>query len=101
MAATLREVQSGVLALSGAVDAQNCNQLRTLGRQLLAASAADTCVVDFHQVTHGGSFCLSLLLCWWRDAHALGKKLLIWQLSPELQQMARLYGLDDVLPLEA
>ena len=42
MAATLREVQSGVLALSGVVDAQNCNQLRTLGRQLQAASAADS-----------------------------------------------------------
>lgn len=99
MTASLTEIKPGVLQLIGEVSAPEAERLRNIGRQLLADSPAETLFLNCQGVLRGGSFCLSLLLCWMRDAKMLEKQLHIQNLAPELQQMARMYGLDSVLPL--
>lgn len=96
---TLREVQSGGLALHGVIDMHVGAELRDAGRRLLAASAGQDVWVDCAAISQSSSVGLSLLLCWLRDAQATGKKLQIRNLPEDMRQVAEVYGLLELLPL--
>ncbi|SDR72248.1 STAS domain-containing protein [Pseudomonas oryzae] len=96
---TLREVQSGGLALHGVIDMHVGAELRDAGRRLLAASAGRDVWVDCAAITQSSSVGLSLLLCWLRDARATGKQLQIRNLPDDMRQVAEVYGLLELLPL--
>jgi phospholipid transport system transporter-binding protein len=98
-AGTLHEVESGVLALQGVIDMHVGAELREAARRLLAASPTQEVWVDCAGITHSSSVGLSLLLCLLRDARATGKSLRIRNLPAEMQEVAEVYGLLELLPL--
>lgn len=79
-----------------------------LGGELTLASAAarlaepdligDEVTLDLSGVTRVDSAAVALLLAWQRRAHAAGTRLLIAGASASLLQLARLYGVDKLLP---
>jgi len=96
---TLREVQSGGLALHGVIDMHVGAELRDAGRRLLAGSRSRDVWVDCAGITQSSSVGLSLLLCLLRDAQATGKTLQIRNLPAEMRQVAEVYELLELLPL--
>ena len=57
--------------------------------------------VDFGEVTDMDSSLLAVLLAWLRDARAKQRELSFTNLPEGLQTIARLYGVDRLLPLGA
>ena len=99
-AAVLLE-SAGRLALQGVVDMHSGAALRQKARGALARIEGAQVLLDCSAVADGSSsVCLSLLLCMQRDAVALGKRLQIAGLPVELQRIAGMYGLLEVLPLD-
>ncbi len=96
---TLREVQSGGLALQGVIDMHVGAQLRDAARRLLAGSPTHEVWIDCAAITQSSSVGLSLLLCLLRDAQATGKSLQIRNLPEDMRQVAEVYGLLELLPL--
>ena len=58
-------------------------------------------VVDLSEVTELDSSLLAVLLAWLRDAKAKEHELAFARLPEGLQTIARLYGVDALLPLDA
>ena len=83
------------LVLSGPVTLANVAALLEEGRRHLAEGAA---TVDLSAVTELDSSALALLLAWLRDAKAGGRAVAFANLPESLQTIARLYGVEDLLP---
>ena len=88
--------EAGRLLLSGPVTLGNVAELLEEGRRQLAADAVAT--VDLAEVTDLDSSALALLLAWLREAKAAGRALGFANLPESLQTIARLYGVEDLLP---
>ena len=88
--------EAGRLLLSGPVTLGNVAELLAEGRRQLAADAVTT--VDLAEVTDLDSSALALLLAWLRDARAAGRSLAFANLPDGLRTIARLYGVEDLLP---
>ena len=87
--------EAGRLLLSGPVTLGNVAALLEEGRRHLAEGAA---TVDLGEVTELDSSALALLLAWLRDARAAGRSLAFANLPDGLRTIARLYGVEDLLP---
>lgn len=87
----------GVLRLAGVLDYQSGPALREQGRGLIRASSADPLRVDCAGVERSSSVGLSLLLAFIRDAHAMGRGIRIGGLPEEMQELASVSGLSDIL----
>ena len=61
-----------------------------------ASSRAST--VDLGEVTELDSSALALLLAWLREAKAGGRTIAFANLPESLRTIARLYGVEDILP---
>ncbi len=83
------------LFLEGAVTAGTVPALLDAG----AAQLRDVEVVDFAAVTEVDSAALALALAWLRAASASGRTLRFANLPPAMANLARLYGVDELLPL--
>lgn len=101
MSGSLRQGVTGTLLLAGEVNIHTGGALRDQARRLLAGCSETLVRIDCSALGRSDSVCLSLLLCMLRDADALGKRLLICALPEELRRIAGLYGLLELLPLEA
>ena len=55
--------------------------------------------VDLGEVKEVDSSALALLLAWLREAKAAGRSLVFANLPESLQTIARLYGVQDLLPV--
>jgi phospholipid transport system transporter-binding protein len=88
--------EAGRLLLSGPVTLANVAELLEAGRRELATGAMAT--VDLAGVTDLDSSALALLLAWLRDARAAGRSLVFANLPEGLRTIARLYGVEDLLP---
>jgi phospholipid transport system transporter-binding protein len=88
--------EEGRLVLSGAVTLGNVAQVLEEGRRHLADGAA---TVDLAEVNEVDSSALALLLAWLREAKAAGRSLTFANLPESLQTIARLYGVQDLLPV--
>lgn len=84
------------IVLSGPVTLANVGRMLEEGRQHLAEGAR---TVDLSEVTELDSSLLALLLAWLRDAQARQRELAFANLPESLQTIARLYGVDGMLPL--
>jgi phospholipid transport system transporter-binding protein len=83
------------LVLEGAATAGTVAALLDAG----AASLRDGVeVVDFGAVTEVDSAAVALALAWLRAAHAAGRTLRFDNLPPALLNLARLYGVDELIP---
>jgi len=83
------------LILSGAVTLANVAALLEEGRRHLAEGVQ---LVDLGEVSEMDSALLALLLAWIRDAKARDKPLALANLPESLRTIARLYGVDRLLP---
>ena len=88
--------EAGRLLLSGPVTLGNVAELLEAGRRELASDGVAT--VDLAGVTDLDSSALALLLAWLRDARAAGRGLAFTNLPEGLRTIARLYGVEDLLP---
>jgi phospholipid transport system transporter-binding protein len=90
----------GELRLIGVLDYRSGPALREAGRVLISASRA-ALTVNCSAVERSSSVGLSLLLAFMRDAKAVGIELRVSALPDDMQKIARVSGLLDVLPLES
>jgi phospholipid transport system transporter-binding protein len=83
------------IVLSGPLTLANVAQVLEEGRRHLAEGAA---TVDLAEVSELDSSALALLLAWLREAKAAGRAIVFANLPESLQTIARLYGVQDLLP---
>jgi phospholipid transport system transporter-binding protein len=83
------------IVLSGPVTLANVAALLEEGRRHLAEGAG---TIDLAGVTELDSSALALLLAWLREARAGGRAVAFANLPESLQTIARLYGVEDLLP---
>jgi phospholipid transport system transporter-binding protein len=99
--AAIRQGAAGELLLSGVLDYRSGPALRENGRKLIAASPTRELVLDCTAVEKSSSVGLSLLLAFMRDAKAAGKNLRVRGLPQDMQGIARVSGLQQLLDLPA
>jgi phospholipid transport system transporter-binding protein len=83
------------LVLSGAVTLGNAAALLDEGKRHLAEGVQ---TVDLGEVTEMDSALLALLLAWLREARLHDRTLVFTNLPESLRTIARLYGVDRLLP---
>ena len=86
------------LVVSGPVTLANVSGLLEEGRRYLAEGVA---FVDLGEIGEMDSSLLALMLAWLRDARARGSDLAFANLPESVQTIARLYGVEGLLPLSA
>jgi phospholipid transport system transporter-binding protein len=86
------------MMLSGPVTLDNVAAMLEEGRHALEEGA---CIVDLGEVGKLDSSLLALMLAWMRDARAHGRELQFANLPQPLQTIARLYGVEGMLPVTA
>jgi phospholipid transport system transporter-binding protein len=86
------------LLLSGAVTLGNVAGLLEEGRRHVDEGVR---TVDLGEVTEMDSALLALLLAWLREAQARGRALEFVRLPEALRTIARLYGVDTLIPVGA
>ena len=99
--AAVREASDGVLELSGVLDYLSGPDLRKKGGALIKASKSAALVVDCSAVTKSSSVGVSLLLAFMRDAQAVGKPFTVRELPHDMQKIAGVSGLLEILPQPA
>jgi phospholipid transport system transporter-binding protein len=83
------------ITLSGPVMLANAARVLEEGRQHLAEGVR---TVDLGEVTELDSALLALALAWLREARAAKRELAFANLPEAMQTLARLYGVEDLLP---
>lgn len=83
------------MIVSGAVTLGNVASLLEEGRRHLAEGVQ---AVDLGEVNQMDSALLALLLAWLRDARSRERPLAFTNLPESLRTIARLYGVDALLP---
>lgn len=96
--ASIRDCGDGLLAVTGELSFDSVAALREQGNTLLAAGSGP-CRVDLAGVSFGSSAGVSLLLCWVREARARGRALQYLNLPAGMVEIARVTGVDDLLPV--
>ena len=86
------------MLLSGPITLDNVVRVLEEGRRHIAEGVRS---VDLAEVTEMDSALLAMLLAWLRDAHAHKRELTIANLPESLQTIARLYGVEQLLPTSA
>lgn len=84
--------------LDGPVTLAVASALRAEGERQFEG---DAIVVDFSRVTEVDSSALSLMLEWVRNRNAAGRRIAFANLGSNLNAIAELYGVAELLPVEA
>lgn len=91
-------VAPGQLKLSGSLTFDSAVNIEQQGRELLVKQSSN-CEVNLAGIKDASSAALSVLLSWMRQAHHLSIDLSITNMPTELYDLARVSGLDNVLPI--
>jgi phospholipid transport system transporter-binding protein len=86
------------ITVSGPVTLANAAAVLEEGRQHLADGAG---TVDFGEVTEMDSAALALALAWLREARAAKREVTFANLPEALRTLAKLYGVEELLPLSS
>ena len=84
------------LVVSGPVTLNNVAGLLEEGRRHIDEGVRS---VDLGEVTEMDSSLVALMLAWMRDARARGRELAFANLPESLRTIARLYGVDGLIPV--
>ncbi|HXM82610.1 MAG TPA: STAS domain-containing protein [Burkholderiales bacterium] len=84
------------IIVSGPVTLNNVALLLEEGRRHLEEGVQD---IDLSEITEMDSSLLALLIAWLRDAKARNQQISFTHLPESLQTIARLYGVDRLLPV--
>ena len=95
----LAPVSEGCFALIGTVNKDTVPELVNNGWAALASQSVNTLVVDLSEVKQADSSALAMLLSWGRRSRQGGKELTFEQIPEELMALARVCGMDELLPL--
>ncbi|WP_437881761.1 STAS domain-containing protein [Pseudomonas sp. LRF_L74] len=87
----------GELKLSGVLDYSTGPALREEGRQIVKSAAASKLLLDCSGVEHSSSVGLSLVLALMRDAREAGKTLSVCNMPDDMQGIAKVSGLLEIL----
>lgn len=87
------------LLVLGCIAFDNALDLKQQGERLID-KASDHCEIDFSEVSRAGSAALSVLFCWIRHAANLGKTVEFTNLPENLLGVAKVSGVDQILPLK-
>lgn len=90
--------QSGCYLVSGELRFDTVPALLERGRAMFAGGAP-ALRLDLNEVSRADSAGLALLIEWFRAARAAGQEIAFVNVPPKMFAMARVSGLDDVLPL--
>ena len=82
--------------VQGPITMNNVEALLEEGRRLFAELEVS---VDLSAVSEVDSTAVSLLLQWRRDAAGRGQRLTFCNLTPNIQSLAALYGVTDLIPV--
>lgn len=85
------------LLLSGVLDYRTGPDLRKEGQALIKSSKASSLVIDCSAVKKSSSVGLSLLLCFMRDAQAVGKAVSIRAMPEDMREIAQVSELTELL----
>lgn len=96
--AIIQQVNSQRMVLEGDLNQHTVAALR-IQYSTLIKSAESQVSIDLAKVERSTSVGLSLLLCYIRKAKKLNKTVVFVNIPDSLFEMARVSGLDDVLPL--
>jgi phospholipid transport system transporter-binding protein len=88
--------ESGRIVVSGPVTLANVAAIVDEGRRHLEEGVR---TVDLAEVTEMDSSLLAAMLAWLRDARARGTELAFANLPESLRTIARLYGVDSLIPV--
>jgi len=88
--------ESGRIVVSGPVTLDNVAAVVDEGRRHIEEGVR---TVDLGEVTEIDSSLLAAMLAWLRDARRLGHDLAFANLPASLRTIARLYGVDGLLPV--
>lgn len=97
--ARIESVGDNCLQVSGGLGFDNALALKTQGESLIN-SAAEAVEIDFSGVTRSGSAALTLLCSWMRHAEQLEKSIIFTHLPADLMGVARVSGVDQILPIK-
>ena len=99
MVAEVNLQNAGILALSGDITSDNVVSIRRKGEGVISKMSSSA-VVNLAGLATANTLTLSLLLAWVRCARQQNMTLTITQPSSKLFDMARVSGLELVLPFE-
>jgi phospholipid transport system transporter-binding protein len=86
------------IVISGPVTLANVAGILDEGRRHLEEGVR---TVDLAEVTEMDSSLLALMLAWLREANSRGRELAFANLPESLRTIARLYGVDSLLPVSS
>lgn len=95
------EGAAGELKLQGVLDYSTGPALRVAGLKLIRRSTAASLTLDCSAVVKSSSVGLSLVLAFMRDARAAGKSLSVCGIPEDMQGIARVSGLLELLSPQA
>ncbi len=90
----------GVLRIQGVLDYRSGPLLRKQGQALIRNSKANNLELNCAAVEKSSSVGLALLLAFMRDAKQYGKTVEITHLPNDMQKIAQVCGLSDILNIE-
>jgi phospholipid transport system transporter-binding protein len=88
--------ESGRIVVSGPVTLDNVAAVLEEARRHLEEGVR---TVDLGEVTEMDSSLLAAMLAWLRDARRRGRELAFTNIPESLRTIARLYGVDGILPV--
>ncbi|MFJ4142141.1 lipid asymmetry maintenance protein MlaB [Pseudomonas sp. NPDC089734] len=97
--ASVRFSSSGQLQLMGVLDYRTGPQLRKQGAALIKSSDASSLTLDCSGVVKSSSVGLALLLAFMRDARDAGKSVSVQALPEDMQEIAQVSGLTELLDI--
>lgn len=95
--ATIRRAADGRLTLSGELDFTSVTRLN--GEALKLLGSAQAVRIDLQGIVRSDSAGLALLIEWMRVARRLDKPIQFLNIPAQMLAIARVSGLDEVLPL--
>ena len=90
-------LENGVLRIHGILDYRSGPLLRKDGQELIRSSKADNLEVNCAAVEKSSSVGLALLLAFMRDAEQGGKTVKLTHLPLDMQKIAEVCGLTEIL----
>ena len=90
-------LEDGVLRIQGVLDYRSGPLLRKQGQELIRSSKADNLEVNCAAVEKSSSVGLALLLAFMRDAEQGGKTVRLTHLPLDMQKIAEVCGLTEIL----
>lgn len=90
-------LEDGVLRIQGVLDCRSGPLLRKQGQELIRSSKADNLEVNCAAVEKSSSVGLALLLAFMRDAEQGGKTVKLTHLPLDMQKIAEVCGLTEIL----